>query len=115
MVAGGVAPLSATTRAHNDTPLVFLKNNQEMYSSGCATGSTGVGAPGPGLPTEWRLGYACPLQEVPGLRGRSLFRGAPGTVRPAFPLHLSWTGGLGRSSEQSCAVCEHPGFQSRVS
>lgn len=31
-------------------PLMCLKNNQEMYSSGCATGSTGAGAPVPGLP-----------------------------------------------------------------
>lgn len=44
------------------TPLFieFLKNNQKLYSSGCATGSTSVGAPTTGLPTERCLDYACP-------------------------------------------------------
>jgi len=77
------------------TPLFieFLKNNQKMYSSGCATGSTSLGIP-TGLPTERCLDYACPLEKVLGLtvRGRSLFNQGStrdGVVRPAFPLHLS--------------------------
>lgn len=77
------------------TPLFieFLKNNQKMYSSGCATGSTSLGIPMAGLPTERCLGNACPLEKVLGLTvgGRSLFKGAPGMEQPACPPHLiSW-------------------------
>lgn len=60
----------ATTQAQNDTRLEFLKNNQKMYSSGYATGSTSLGIPIPGLPTAWCLDYACPLEWVLGLIAR---------------------------------------------
>lgn len=76
------------------TPLFieFLKNNQKMYSSGCATGSTSLGIPMAGLPTERCLDNVCPLGKVLGLTvgGRSLFKGAPGMEQPACPPHLSW-------------------------
>lgn len=114
MVARGVAPLWATTRAQNDTPLVFLKNNQEINVQQwlCRARAAPAGALQCPARPWWRLGYyAWPLEEVlgPTARGRSLFKGAPGTVRPASPRHLSCTGGLGRGSGQSCAVCAHPG------
>lgn len=73
------------------TPSEFLKNNQKMYSSGCATGSTSLGTPMPGLPTEWCLDHAHPLEKIMGLtvRGRSLFKGAPGMEESDQPSRSS--------------------------
>lgn len=84
VVAGGVAPLLVKNWQPLEprmTPffIEFLKNNQKMYSRGCATGSTSFGIPTTGLPPEQCLDYASPLGKVLGLtvRGRSLFKGAP--------------------------------------
>lgn len=85
MVAGGVAPLSASTGAQNGTPLVFLKNNQEMYSSGCATGSTGVGAPGPGLPNRVAPGLCLSLARGSGPEGQVPVQGSTRDSQTSLP------------------------------
>lgn len=116
----GVAPLLVKNWQPPEprmTPLFIecLKNNQKMYSGGCARSSTSLGISTTSLPTEQCLDDPCPLENILGLtvKGRSLFKGAPGqnsqTSLPALPE-------LGRGlrpqllSRESCVVSEYPGF-----
>lgn len=64
-----------------------------MYSSGHATGSTSLGIPMTGLPTERCRDHARPLEKVLGgtVRGQVPVQGSTrdGGARPACPPHLS--------------------------
>lgn len=85
VVAGGVAPLLVKNWQPPEPRMALLfiqipKNNQKMYSSGCATmGSTSSGISTISLPSEQCQDYACSWGKILGLtvRGRSLFKGAP--------------------------------------